>query len=408
VTVTAVGAILIGWLPGALIFRLPWLERERRAALPLEERAFWAIILSLAWSLIVVLALALAGQYRFERLLLSNALMSGLVLVACRTRLAYRNGATGVSRQSFLPVVLAALGLRLFLPPAEYVIGGKDPGVYMNQGIQIAQRGSLVLQDSVVSGVPPEFRDLFFPSHQRPTYYGTRFMGFFIQDPAAGTVIGQFPHLFPASIAIGYGLNGLTGARQAVAVWAVLGLVAVYFVGARLVGPLPAAAGVALLAVNVIEVWFGRYPNAEVVMQALLFAAILAFARALDGGYRFFGPIAGTLLGLQLFLRYDAVLAIASFAAAASLAPFIRRPIGWGFGLSLVTSSVAGLWYLAGPMRAYSEGPFMYTRDRGAWWLLAAGAGVALGCRVLSRSSRSMRTSFAGQAGARPPTMRTP
>ena len=26
------------------------------------------------------------------------------------------------------------------------------------------------------------------------------------------------------------------------------------------------------------------------VMQALMFAAILAFARALDGGFRFFGP----------------------------------------------------------------------------------------------------------------------
>ena len=42
------------------------------------------------------------------------------------------------------------------------------------------------------------------------------------------------------------------------------------------------------------------------VMQALMFAAMLAFARALDGGFRFFGPLAGVLVGLQLFLRYDA------------------------------------------------------------------------------------------------------
>ena len=45
-------------------------------------------------------------------------------------------------------------------------------------------------------------------------------MGFFIREPEHGHVVGQFPHLFPASIAIGYGLDGLTGARRAIGVWA--------------------------------------------------------------------------------------------------------------------------------------------------------------------------------------------
>ncbi len=60
---TAVGAVLVGWLPGAMVFRLPRAERDRRAALPAEERAFWAIVLSLVWSLIVVLVLASLGDY---------------------------------------------------------------------------------------------------------------------------------------------------------------------------------------------------------------------------------------------------------------------------------------------------------------------------------------------------------
>ena len=36
---------LIGWLPGAALYRLPWLDRDRRAGLDAEERAFWAIVL---------------------------------------------------------------------------------------------------------------------------------------------------------------------------------------------------------------------------------------------------------------------------------------------------------------------------------------------------------------------------
>ena len=40
-----------------------------------------------------------------------------------------------------------------------------------------------------------------------------------------------------------------------------------------------AAAATALIGLNVIEVWFARYPTTEVVMQALTFAAMLAFTR---------------------------------------------------------------------------------------------------------------------------------
>ena len=38
---TAFIVLLIAYLPGALIFRLPVAERSRRAALSAEERVFW-------------------------------------------------------------------------------------------------------------------------------------------------------------------------------------------------------------------------------------------------------------------------------------------------------------------------------------------------------------------------------
>ena len=71
--------LFIAWLPGAVLFRLPYLERDRRAALDPEERAFWAIVLSLAVSLSLVLALAAAGRYSLPRVVVVNA---GLILVA--------------------------------------------------------------------------------------------------------------------------------------------------------------------------------------------------------------------------------------------------------------------------------------------------------------------------------------
>ncbi len=156
-------------------------------------------------------------------------------------------------------MALIALGVWMFFPPAEYVMGGKDPGVYLNEGIQIAQRGSLVVRDPVIGSVLARFRDMFYPQHERQPYYGLRFMGFYILDPAQGTVVGQFPHLYRASIAIGYGIDGLTGARRTSGFWAILGLVTVYVSGSRLFGRRVAFAGALLLAVNVIQISYARY-----------------------------------------------------------------------------------------------------------------------------------------------------
>ncbi|HWK08544.1 MAG TPA: hypothetical protein VNR64_00740 [Vicinamibacterales bacterium] len=272
-----------------------------------------------------------------------------------------------------LPLGLLLLGLWRFFPPAEYLMGGKDPGVYMNEGIQIAQHGRLVIVDPLVSSVPDFARDLFFPWYHQDDYYSLRFMGFFVQSPDAGTVVGQFPHLYPASIAIGYGLHGLTGARWATGAWALLGLLAVYFAGARWIGRVPAAAAAALLALNVVQVWFARYPNSEIAMQGLLFAALLANARAHVDEDPFFAPVAGALLGLLLFLRLDSALGIAGVLAALTLGLAAGQRPRWTFWPPLAIGTLLAAWYYAGPMRAYAALPLGLLRQI-SWDRYAAAA----------------------------------
>src|SRR5262245_46903384 len=354
--------ILIGWLPGAAIFRLPWLNRDRRAALDAEERVFWGVILSVAVSLSVVLGLAIFHRYSFQRLLLADVAVIILCAALARGRLRFGSAARRITFTALIPIALVAIGLWRFFPPSEYIIGGKDPGTYMNEGIQIAQRGAIVVHDPVVASVPPFARDMFFPSYGRPDYDSLRFMGFFVQNLEQGTDVGQFPHLFPASIAIGYGIDGLTGARRAVGVWAILGLLAVYFAAARLAGRAVAAAAAGLLLLHVITVWFAKYPNAEVVMQTLLFAALLANARAHVDGDRFFAPVAGALLGLLLFLRFDVVLGIIGVAAGLALGAFDGQRARVSFVATFAVVAAAATAYLLGPMKAYSNLPIVFLR----------------------------------------------
>ena len=352
--VALVQVAVLAYLPGAALYRLPFWRRESRASLDAEERVFWHVHLSVAWSLSVVLALAALGQYRFDRLLVINVVFTLAMLLAGGRRLGYAGTAKRPTWTIALPVILIGLGAWRFFPVSEYIIGGKDPGAYVNEGIQIAQRGTLVITDHAVAAVPPFSRDLFFSSEYREEYYSAGFMGFFIQDPSSGRVVGQFPHLFPASMAMGYGLHGLTGAREAVAWWALLGLLGVYFAGARLIGPRGAFAAVTLLSLHVAQVWFARYPNSDIVLQAGVFAALLAFARAHQDDDAFFGPVAAWVIGLQLFSRSEALMPVAIMAGTAILMWLMsaNEKLKIRFLLPMALCSGVGLYYLTGLMRA--------------------------------------------------------
>ena len=209
-----IALLVVTWLPGAVLFRAPWWDRDRRASLGADERVFWAVVLSAAMSLATVLALAAAHRYSFTRLLITDVSIAAAIALSARLRLRLGAAARPPGPTALIPIALVLIGCWRFFPSAEYIIGGKDPGVYINEGVQIAQRGALVVHDETIASLPPFARDLFIPSHQRREYYSVRFMGFFVSEPDNGLVVGQFPHLYPASIAIGYGIDGLSGAQR--------------------------------------------------------------------------------------------------------------------------------------------------------------------------------------------------
>ena len=71
----------------------------------------------------------------------------------------------------------------------------------------------------------------------------------------------------------------------------------------------------------------------------------------------FFAPVAGALLGLQLFLRFDAVVAIGAAIAAVALGYVAGHRLRWTFFAPLAAAGALCLWYLTGPMREYFELP---------------------------------------------------
>ncbi|HOG27736.1 MAG TPA: hypothetical protein PLN93_01665 [Vicinamibacterales bacterium] len=388
---------VVAVLPGAVLFRLPVADRPRRAALPADERAFWAVVLSACVTTAMALALAAAGVYSLARVAGADAGLALLLGLTYRRRLAYERPPAAVSPTAALPLAIAALGAWLYFPASEYVMGGKDPGTYMNEGIQIAQGGSLTIHDATLAGVPDEFRPLFLTVNgdeiRLGLNQGVRFMGFFVKDRSRGQVVGQFPHAFPAWIALAYGLDGLSGARAAVGAWAILGLLAVYFAGARFAGRAPAFIGTLLLAINVAEVWYAKYPNSELMQQALLFAALLALARAAQDGDRFFAPVAAALLGTLLFVRLDTLVILGGVAAGLLCLIADGKRLGLAFPAVLAAFFGAAAAYYAGPLRAYVAIPLMQMGGVRGLALGLAGFGAAF---ALTRALRQRRPGLVG------------
>jgi hypothetical protein len=190
-------------------------------------------------------------------------------------------------------LVLAGVCLFASTHAFEVVTGGGDAGVYVNSGVLISDTGGFELSDDLFSGLSERERNLFtlvFEGRQQPLRgvrgterrlldliyrdRGERFRGMFLDQGGEGdTSRPQFLPLLPVWMAILHGWGGLWGLLRVNVLLGLLSLCSVHFVGTRIFGGRPGAGMVlsGLLAVNVAQFWFIRYPSAELLVQMLFF-----------------------------------------------------------------------------------------------------------------------------------------
>jgi hypothetical protein len=123
-------------------------------------------------------------------------------------------------------------------------------------------------------------------------------------------VFPQFFHLFPVFGAYLFQALGVKGALATPPVFGVLGTLAVFFVLRRLFGPAPALLAGILLGVNVVQVWFARYPVSETMSQFLLFTGLLFILLWEEIRSSAFGALGGVAFGLSLLVRIDSALVV--------------------------------------------------------------------------------------------------
>jgi hypothetical protein len=308
-------------LCGLVLFLLPgltllarWPARAREDT-PFDEGLFLAVAVSVLASAWVALVLAELGRFSLPRAAAVLAAACGAVLVLGRRRLGAPLDRPRAVKDVLPAVVLLAAGLLLQARPTEYLLGGRDPGTYVAAMAMIARTGGIAYTDPTVLSIPREDVELFFREPEAIDYNWGRFMGFPLERPETGRVVPEFFHLFPAFGAYLFAAMGVKGALATPPVFGILGTLAVYFAFRRVFGAAPALLAALLLSVNVVQVWFARYPVSEGLSQLLVFTAFLAVARWEQSRAAVFGVLAGAALGLALLVRVDGVLVAAPLGA---------------------------------------------------------------------------------------------
>ncbi len=317
-------------LSGAILFVVPGLlflallpARERRA-LPPDETLFLAVALSVAASAWLALLLAELGRFHVVGAAVVTALVCGAIALAARRRLGWPlrlkpapdASPVGIARAWAPALTLLGLAFALQARPTEYLFGGRDPGTYVNAMALIGRTGGLVYTDPAVLSIPREYVSLFYREPDKPgEFEWGRFMGFPLERPETGRVVPEFFHLFPAFGAYLFQTMGVKGALATPPLFGVLATLAVYFALRTLLGATPAFVGTLLLALNVLQVWFARFPVSEMVSQLLIFLGLGALARVERGAADAWAALAGCLFGLSLLVRIDSLLIAAPLCA---------------------------------------------------------------------------------------------
>ena len=304
--------LIIFFGPGVLI--LAAIEGERRCNLTFAEQ----IYLILSGSIIVSgwgsLFLAEVGLFSPVNVVILLATILSIVLFTVRNRLSIRLGKFNWKETS-LAISVLIFTLFTYYPPFDYILGGRDPGVYVNTGFHLANNGSLTSTDSVIASIPKEDLALFFRVDKEvPDWNHLRFQGYPLENPETGRVVPQGLHLYPTWIGLVASLYEMKAGLYATPFFAMMAVLGGIFALKRIFGFEVAVWATAFWTVFQIQIWFARFPNAEILVQFLYINALLFIYFMEEKHSTVAGILGGIALGSTLLTRLENLLFVIPIA----------------------------------------------------------------------------------------------
>lgn len=341
-----------------ILLILPGIACLRMFLKPRGAQWFLAIPLSVPFTSISAFALGAAGKFSMPGLLILDVVISG-VLWMFPTRAPKPFLAMLDQKFCAAMAILFAAFLFYYSPPFEYFLGGRDPGIYVVDGIRIARTGSITAQDPLIGTLDARYRTLFF-SEKVPL----RYMGFQMEKENYGTVVANFFHLFPLWEAVFFLLFGVHGMLWATPFLACCLLSGVAMLVRLTQGEAEGVGSFLLLGANPIFLWFSRFPNSEMIAGALVFLGFVFLEGYRRGSTLRAGVFGSLFLALAFWARVDAALLGIPFFLMLAFLWMDGAPIRPLIVLLLLYAAVLGIHfaYIAQTNPDYLSGTFYNLR----------------------------------------------
>jgi 4-amino-4-deoxy-L-arabinose transferase-like glycosyltransferase len=185
--------------------------------------------------------------------------------------------------------------------PVKYVVGGRDPGLYVVIGVSISNNGGMQLPEDEFltenSFLVYENNMFVYPGVFSAKYWGL--------SENAGDMVFQFLPMLPAALAIGYDIGGLEGLLRIPGIIGIVALLAIFFFTKTAFGVIPAILATAFMLINPAQLWGARITQTELLSQLLFILAAYAFLEAWRKDSTKLSILAGFLIGIGGLCRID-------------------------------------------------------------------------------------------------------
>lgn len=293
--------------------------------------------------------LSLIGQYSLRAMcvVLAAEITAGIVFICKTERYVYLGDAvwrlTRGGNYLFL-IVLIAAGILYGAYPTYHMWAGRDPSIYLINGVSIARTGSSELPDDpVIDEAYEEIQD--FVDLAYTGIYSDYEEG---DSEVPSRVTSQFLQYFSAALAIGYSLAGLEGLVRVNALIGVLCLLTIYYFGKSIANKEVGLIAAILLAFNPAQLWSSRITQTELLYQLYVFFGLYLFIKAWQENRGSYALAVGGLfagIGLNRLDSYIIGAGVFAFTCYVNLWIRERRRISMYLSGAYAAVSVVSMGY---------------------------------------------------------------
>lgn len=294
---------VIYFIPGYVIFTAFGINKIENFKLSFIEIIFLQILISIIFTSWIAFPLAIWGYFSLVNLL--GLIVFFIIIIVLKFKVKFNLSCFSqpiFNKQSLFLFLIVILAVCLFFQPSEEIFGYDDAYIHVNIGAIIANYGSIVFYDPLITSIPEDVIKIFgFRSTQQ-------FNGLLIQNYGTGEIHPSFLHLNSIWIAILFLLFGLTGSLYVTSIFALLAIFSVFFVAKHLFNFNIAAITLSLLTINYLQIYFSRSHSAEILFELLIFGGIFLFILFTKSKNPILGIISALCMGLIFVTKIEGIL----------------------------------------------------------------------------------------------------